>query len=220
MATKEIVHGRMTVGDLVMVNGLLFQLSIPLNFLGSVYRELRLSLTDMQVMFQLMNTKSKINEDNEMAVSNVANFSKDADITFENVCFEYVSGEPILDNLSFTVPAGKRVAIVGGSGSGKSTLIVNTLYNSLNLMLNNNKSRKLPKPFKNYKGVEQIDKIIDIDQSPIGRTPRSNPATYTGAFGPIRDWFTNLPESKSRGYKPGRFSFKDRKSTRLNSSHW
>ena len=74
-------------------------------------------------------------------------------------------------------------------------------------MLNNNKSRKLPKPFKNYKGVEQIDKIIDIDQSPIGRTPRSNPATYTGAFGPIRDWFANLLESKARGYKVGRFSF-------------
>tara|TARA_B100000965_G_scaffold96442_1_gene78779 strand:- start:290 stop:1159 length:870 start_codon:yes stop_codon:yes gene_type:complete len=74
-------------------------------------------------------------------------------------------------------------------------------------MLNNNKSRKLPKPFKSYKGVEQIDKIIDIDQSPIGRTPRSNPATYTGAFGPIRDWYTGLPESKARGYKVGRFSF-------------
>jgi excinuclease ABC subunit A len=67
----------------------------------------------------------------------------------------------------------------------------------------NNKARKAPKAFKSYKGVELIDKIIDIDQSPIGRTPRSNPATYTGAFGPIRDWFTSLPESKTRGYKPG-----------------
>ena len=74
-------------------------------------------------------------------------------------------------------------------------------------MLNNNKSRKIPKAFKNYKGVERIDKIINIDQSPIGRTPRSNPATYTGAFGPIRDWFAGLPESKARGYKVGRFSF-------------
>ena len=74
-------------------------------------------------------------------------------------------------------------------------------------MLNKNKSRKIPKAFKGFKGTELIDKIIDIDQSPIGRTPRSNPATYTGAFGPIRDWFTNLPESKARGYKAGRFSF-------------
>ena len=106
-----------------------------------------------------------------------------------------------LKNINLKIPLGTFTCVTGVSGSGKSTLIVNTLYNALNLMLNNNKSRKLPQPFKNYKGVEQIDKIIDIDQSPIGRTPRSNPATYTGAFGPIRDWFTNLPESKARGYK-------------------
>ena len=112
-----------------------------------------------------------------------------------------------LKNINLKIPLGTFTCVTGVSGSGKSTLIVNTLYNALNLMLNNNKSRKLPKPFRNYKGVEQIDKIIDIDQSPIGRTPRSNPATYTGAFGPIRDWFTNLPESKARGYKVGRFSF-------------
>jgi len=112
-----------------------------------------------------------------------------------------------LKNINLKIPLGTFTCVTGVSGSGKSTLIVNTLYNALNLMLNNNKSRKIPKPFKNYKGVEQIDKIIDIDQSPIGRTPRSNPATYTGAFGPIRDWFTNLPESKARGYKVGRFSF-------------
>jgi excinuclease ABC subunit A len=84
---------------------------------------------------------------------------------------------------------------------------LHTLFNALNLILNNNKSRKTPKAFKNYKGTELIDKIIDIDQSPIGRTPRSNPATYTGAFGPIRDWFASLPEAKARGYKIGRFSF-------------
>ena len=112
-----------------------------------------------------------------------------------------------LKNVNLKIPLGTFTCVTGVSGSGKSTLILHTLYNALNLMLNNNKSRKLPKTFKNYKGVEQIDKIIDIDQSPIGRTPRSNPATYTGAFGPIRDWFVNLPESKSRGYKVGRFSF-------------
>ena len=112
-----------------------------------------------------------------------------------------------LKNINLKIPLGTFTCVTGVSGSGKSTLILHTLYNALNLLLNNNKSRKIPKPFKSYRGVERIDKIINIDQSPIGRTPRSNPATYTGAFGPIRDWFASLPESKARGYKVGRFSF-------------
>ncbi len=112
-----------------------------------------------------------------------------------------------LKNINLKIPLGAFTCVTGVSGSGKSTLILQTLYNALNLTLNNNKSRKIPKPFKGFKGIELIDKVINIDQSPIGRTPRSNPATYTGAFGPIRDWFTMLPESKSRGYRPGRFSF-------------
>jgi excinuclease ABC subunit A len=111
-----------------------------------------------------------------------------------------------LNNVNLKIPTGSFTCVTGVSGSGKSTLILQTLYHALNLTLNN-KARKVPKSFKSYKGVELIDKIIDIDQSPIGRTPRSNPATYTGAFSPIRDWFTSLPESKTRGYKPGRFSF-------------
>jgi excinuclease ABC subunit A len=111
-----------------------------------------------------------------------------------------------LNNINLKIPTGSFTCVTGVSGSGKSTLILQTLYHALNLTLNS-KARKVPKSFKSYKGVELIDKIIDIDQSPIGRTPRSNPATYTGAFGPIRDWFTSLPESKTRGYKPGRFSF-------------
>jgi len=112
-----------------------------------------------------------------------------------------------LKNVNLKIPIGTFNCVTGVSGSGKSTLVLHTLFNALNLILNNNKSRKIPKAFKNYKGTELIDKIIDIDQSPIGRTPRSNPATYTGALAPIRDWFASLPEAKARGYKIGRFSF-------------
>ena len=112
-----------------------------------------------------------------------------------------------LKNVHLKIPVGTFTCVTGVSGSGKSTLILHTLYSAFNLMLNKNKSRKVPKAFKGFKGTELIDKIIDIDQSPIGRTPRSNPATYTGAFGPMREWFAALHESKARGYKVGRYSF-------------
>ena len=112
-----------------------------------------------------------------------------------------------LKKVNLKIPTGTFTCITGVSGSGKSTLILHTLYNALNLILNKNKSRKIPKAFTGFKGTELIDKVINIDQSPIGRTPRSNPATYTGAFGPIREWFASLPESKARGYKVGRYSF-------------
>ncbi|MFL2889305.1 MAG: excinuclease ABC subunit UvrA [Pelagibacteraceae bacterium] len=112
-----------------------------------------------------------------------------------------------LKNVNLKIPVGTFTCVTGVSGSGKSTLILQTLYNAFNLMLNRGKTRKIPKAFKGFKGTELIDKVIDIDQSPIGRTPRSNPATYTGAFGPIREWFAALPESKARGYKVGRYSF-------------
>ena len=91
------------------------------------------------------------------------------------------------------------------SGGGKSTLLVDTLYKALARRLNG--ASEAPAPHDRIEGLEHLDKIIDIDQSPIGRTPRSNPATYTGAFTPIREWFAGLPESKARGYEPGRFSF-------------
>ena len=110
-----------------------------------------------------------------------------------------------LQNVDVEFPLGILTCVTGVSGGGKSTLVIQTLQKSLSKILNGNSS--MPSPYKSINGISQIDKIIDIDQSPIGRTPRSNPATYTAAFGPIRDWFTNLPESKSRGYKPGRFSF-------------
>ncbi len=110
-----------------------------------------------------------------------------------------------LKNVDLEIPLATFTSITGVSGGGKSTLVVETLYKALARKLNN--ASAAPAPYKSLEGVEHLDKIIDIDQSPIGRTPRSNPATYTGAFGPIRDWFTGLPEAKARGYKAGRFSF-------------
>src|SRR6266851_4861116 len=110
-----------------------------------------------------------------------------------------------LQNVTVDVPLGTFTCITGVSGGGKSTLIIETLYKALTKQLNG--TREHPGGHDRIEGVELIDKIVDIDQSPIGRTPRSNPATYTGCFTPIRDWFAGLPEAKARGYAPGRFSF-------------
>ncbi len=110
-----------------------------------------------------------------------------------------------LQNVTASIPLGTFTCVSGVSGSGKSTLIVETLYKALAKRLNN--AREHAGAHTALEGVGHLDKIVDIDQSPIGRTPRSNPATYTGAFSPIRDWFSQLPESTERGYKAGRFSF-------------
>ena len=110
-----------------------------------------------------------------------------------------------LRNIDASFPLGVLTAVTGVSGGGKSTLVIDTLYKALARRVMN--ARAAPEGHDRIDGVEFIDKVIDIDQSPIGRTPRSNPATYTGAFTPIRDWFAGLPEAKARGYKPGRFSF-------------
>jgi excinuclease ABC subunit A len=110
-----------------------------------------------------------------------------------------------LRDVTLKVPLGTFITVTGVSGSGKSTLIDETLYRILSRTFY--KSKLVPLPYKKVEGVKNIDKVIDIDQSPIGRTPRSNPATYTGLFGLIRDLFAQMPEAKIRGYKPGRFSF-------------
>jgi excinuclease ABC subunit A len=110
-----------------------------------------------------------------------------------------------LKDVTADIPLGTFCCVSGVSGGGKSTLIIETLYKALAKRLNN--AREQPAPFEALEGVEFLDKIVDIDQSPIGRTPRSNPATYTGCFTPIRDWYAGLPEAKARGYAPGRFSF-------------
>ncbi|TWA97009.1 excinuclease ABC subunit UvrA [Bradyrhizobium stylosanthis] len=110
-----------------------------------------------------------------------------------------------LKNVTAEIPLGLFTAVTGVSGGGKSTLLIDTLYKAIARKLNG--ASEGAAPHDRIEGLEHIDKIIDIDQSPIGRTPRSNPATYTGAFTPIREWFAGLPEAKARGYEPGRFSF-------------
>ncbi len=110
-----------------------------------------------------------------------------------------------LKNVTAEFPLGVFTCVTGVSGGGKSTLVIDTLYKALSRRLMG--SGEVPAPFEKIDGMEQLDKIIDIDQSPIGRTPRSNPATYTDLFAPIRDWFAEMPEARARGYKPGRFSF-------------
>jgi len=110
-----------------------------------------------------------------------------------------------LKDVTVDFPLGQFVCVTGVSGGGKSTLTLETLFKTASMRLNG--ARQTPAPCETIKGLEVLDKVIDIDQRPIGRTPRSNPATYTGAFTPIRDWFAGLPEAKARGYKPGRFSF-------------
>ena len=110
-----------------------------------------------------------------------------------------------LQNVTASIPVGLFTCITGVSGGGKSTLLIDTLFKAVARKLNNAKDH--PGEHDKITGIEHFDKIIDIDQSPIGRTPRSNPATYTGAFTPIREWFAGLPEAKTRGYEPGRFSF-------------
>ncbi len=110
-----------------------------------------------------------------------------------------------LKNVTAEFPLGKFVCVTGVSGGGKSTLTIETLFKTAATRLNG--AHETPAPCETIKGFEHLDKVIDIDQRAIGRTPRSNPATYTGAFGPIRDWFAGLPEAKARGYAAGRFSF-------------
>ena len=110
-----------------------------------------------------------------------------------------------LKSVTAEFPLGKFICVTGVSGGGKSTLTIETLFKTASMRLNG--AKQTPAPCETIKGLEYLDKVIDIDQRPIGRTPRSNPATYTGAFTPIREWFAGMPEAKARGYKPGRFSF-------------
>jgi excinuclease ABC subunit A len=122
----------------------------------------------------------------------------------QTLVVEGASGNNLKD-VTAEIPLGTLTCITGVSGGGKSTLTIETLFKAAANRLNG--AHTQPAAHRRIRGLDRLDKVIDIDQSPIGRTPRSNPATYTGAFTPIRDWFAGLPEAKARGYKPGRFSF-------------
>ncbi|MGG7644129.1 excinuclease ABC subunit UvrA [Rhodovulum sp. YNF3179] len=135
----------------------------------------------------------------EIAVPDTRRAGNDRAVTVEKA-----SGNNLQD-VTVEFPLGRFVCVTGVSGGGKSTLTIETLFKTASMRLNG--ARQTPAPCETIRGLEHLDKVIDIDQRPIGRTPRSNPATYTGAFTPIRDWFAGLPEAKARGYKPGRFSF-------------
>ena len=125
-------------------------------------------------------------------------------IQLENLSKKFAT-EWIFKNISATIHPGDKLVILGGNGSGKSTLVNDTLFPILTRHFY--RATTSPLPYEDISGLEHIDKVIEIDQAPIGRTPRSNPVTYTGVFTLIRDFFTQLPESKIRGYKQGRFSF-------------
>ena len=127
-------------------------------------------------------------------------------VEFKNVSFKYPEAdEYVLKDISFKVNKGETIAFIGSTGSGKSTLVNDTLHPILSQHFY--RSLKDPLDYDAIEGLENVDKVVDVDQSPLGRTPRSNPATYTGVFNDIRNLFVELPEAKIRGYKPGRFSF-------------
>ena len=153
---------------------------------------------------EILNSKNSLTSDylNNIKKINIPNKRK---LNGNNILSFYKINKNNLKNISVNIPLGSFVCVTGVSGSGKSSLVIDTIYPKLNEFYNTT-GNKIESDF-NMMGATNIDKVIDINQSPIGRTPRSNPATYTGCFTPIRDWFSNLPESKMKGYKPGRFSF-------------
>ncbi len=154
---------------------------------------------------EIMNNKQSLTGQYLAGVKKIEIPKKRTQASGEFFCIKGASGNN-LNNIDVDIPVALFTCITGVSGSGKSTLINDTLYPILAKTINNNNSMAIA-PHQSFEGIEHFDKVVDIDQSPIGRTPRSNPATYTGLFTPIRELFSATQESRSRGYKPGRFSF-------------
>ena len=197
----QVLNGEMTLGGYMAFSTLSSYFTSPVSELVGLQMSIQQAQISIKRLTEIMDYESEQDETREYTEMEKI----DGDIEFKDVSFRYGSRSPALSHVSFTIPYGKKVALVGSSGSGKSTLINDILYNALAAKLHG--ARLRPSEHKEIRGLENIDKIINIDQSPIGRTPRSNPATYTGVFDFIRELFSQTNEAKMRGYKPGRFSF-------------
>ena len=197
----SVIQGALTSGELVAFISALMLAYQPLKAVANTQTIMQEGVAAATRVFPILDIEPEIIADPDASPLKI----HDGAVKFSHVSFAYGDGTRALDDVSINIPKGHTVALVGPSGGGKSTLIIETLYKALARKLN--KASKVPAAYESIEGLHHLDKVIDIDQSPIGRTPRSNPATYTGIFTPVRELFAGTQEARSRGYKPGRFSF-------------
>ena len=201
---QQILIGDMPVGNLTAFTTYVTQILMSLMMVSMIMIQGSRAMASSHRILEVLDTDIDLNDDN---ASEKDRLVTSGEIEFKNVCFRYYKKHKknVLQNINFTAKPGEVVGIIGSTGSGKSSLVNEILCKSLTRTLN--RARCIPGKHKGIEGVEQLDKVINIDQSPIGRTPRSNPATYTGVFDMIRDLFASTPDAKAKGYKKGRFSF-------------
>ena len=201
---QQILIGDMPVGNLTAFTTYVTQILMSLMMVSMIMIQGSRAMASSHRILEVLDTDIDLNDDN---ASEKDRLVTSGEIEFKNVCFRYYKKHKknVLQNINFTAKPGEVVGIIGSTGSGKSSLVNEILYKTLAKKLNH--ARTIPGRHTRIEGLEQVDKVIDIDQSPIGRTPRSNPATYTGVFDLIRDLFAATPDAKARGYKKGRFSF-------------
>ena len=203
LGAKMVVGGSLDTGDLTAMFTYTGQILSSLMMLSMVFIMLTMSRAPLKRCYEVLTETPNLTSPAANAVTEVA----DGSIDFENVSFRYSkeASRNALEGIDLHIPSGATVGILGGTGSGKSSLVGEVLNKTLLNKLNHARTR--PGACRCIEGISCLDKVIDIDQSPIGRTPRSNPATYTGVFGDIRDLFSKTQDAKAKGYGPGRFSF-------------
>ena len=201
---QQILIGDMPVGNLTAFTTYVTQILMSLMMVSMIMIQGSRAMASSHRILEVLDTDIDLNDDN---ASEKDRLVTSGEIEFKNVCFRYYKKHKknVLQNINFTAKPGEVVGIIGSTGSGKSSLVNEILYKTLAKKLNH--ARTIPGRHTRIEGLEQVDKVIDIDQSPIGRTPRSNPATYTGVFDLIRDLFASTTDAKERGYNKGRFSF-------------